>query len=73
MRTGPGYVYSSVLWHADPDCPDAAGKPRDSSRQWTLHRIVDVLVGREYLNGEPPFCPRCIMLEPEPARELVTA
>lgn len=67
-RTGsaPYEAYSSVQWHCDPDCPLAAGRERaDRPGGWTLHRIVDVLVGRERFNGEPPFCRHCIMLDPD--------
>ena len=76
-RSGPYSAYSYHCWHSDPDCPEAAGKERTErvGGGWGLARIVDVLIGREQHSGALPFCPRCIMLEPqpEPARELVTA
>jgi hypothetical protein len=76
-----------LRWHADPGCPDAAGKPRDDGKgyatwrtsahhgPWTVHTVVDVLIGRIDMHGSKPFCPRCVLLEPqpEPARELVKA
>jgi len=48
--------------------PSAAG-----GGAWTVNTVTDVLVGRVHLTSPAPFCPRCVMLEPEPARELVTA
>jgi hypothetical protein len=76
-----------VRWHADPDCPEAAGKPRDDGTglaygrtgpnygPWDTLTIADVLVGRVHLASEPPFGKHCIMLgvPAEPARELVPA
>jgi hypothetical protein len=85
--SGPGTAWKTLTWHSDPDCPAAAGKPRDDGTgcahgrsgpgygDWTVHRVVDVLIGRAQLSSPPPFCARCVMLEdaPEPARDLVTA
>jgi hypothetical protein len=68
-----------LRWHADPDCPDAAGLERDDGEGAAYHRdgpgyetwhpalAADVLVGRVSAGGTmPPFCQRCIMLEPQP-------
>jgi hypothetical protein len=91
--TAPGRMYGPretrhvIEWHADPQCPHAAGKQRyDGTGEgygigwtgpgyetWNAMDATDVLIGRVQLSSPPPFCPRCIMLEPEPARELVTA
>jgi hypothetical protein len=85
--SGPGTTWKTLTWHCDPDCPQAAGKPRDDGDGCAhgrsgpgygtrdVHSITDVLVGRAQLASPPPFCSACIMLEPaaEPARELVTA
>ncbi len=72
-----------LMWHADPECPGAEGKERDDGkdghgayrigRGWTVSRVTDVLAGRVHEASPPPFCPRCIMLQPEPARQLVEA
>jgi hypothetical protein len=76
-----------IRWHADPDCPHAAGRPRDDGTglaygrtglnysTWDTLTIADVLVGRVQWASEPPFCKHCIMLEvaDAPARELVPA
>jgi hypothetical protein len=85
--SGPGTVWKTLTWHADPDCPQAAGKPRDDGAgcahgrsgpgygDWDVHSMVDVLTGRVHLPSPPPFCSHCVMLEDSPAtaRELVTA
>jgi hypothetical protein len=84
---GPGTTWKTLTWHADPGCPQAAGKPRDDGTgcahnrqgpglgQWDVHSVVDVLTGRAQLSSPPPFCGVCIMLEDaaEAARELVPA
>lgn len=62
-----------IRWHADPDCPVAAGGVRDDGqgfaydRDWDINQVVDVLVGRRQVGGQPPFCGQCIMLD-APAR-----
>ena len=85
--SGPGTVWKTVSWHADPECPLAAGKTRDDGvgcahgrsgpgyGDWDVNTAADVLVGRVPWASQPPFCSHCIMLEPaaETARELVTA
>ena len=61
-----------IEWHADPECPDAAGKDRDDGegaawdRGVTVNDVVDVLTHRVQTSGTPPYCKRCIMLEPAP-------
>lgn len=91
---GSRETHQPLMWHCDPDCPEAADKERDDEKDghegyrigrhapsdagggtWTVNTVTDVLVGRVHLSSPPPFCPRCIMLEPAPetARELVTA
>jgi hypothetical protein len=83
--SGPGTVWKTLTWHCDPDCPAAAGKPRDDGDgcahgrsgpgygDWDVHSVADVLIGRVHLASPPPFCGACIMLEPAAARELVSA
>lgn len=85
--SGPGTAWKTVMWHADPECPQAAGKPRDNGTgcahgrsgpgygTWDVNTVADVLVDRVSLASPPPFCAACIMLEAAdaPARELVPA
>lgn len=65
----------TVVWHADPGCPDAEGKERftgDSARNyrgpdyavWTPGDVARALTGLIQVGGSPtPFCARCIMLD----------
>jgi hypothetical protein len=51
-------------WHADPQCPDADGKERDSNPYpaYDVWSVVDILIGRAHPASPPPFCARCIYL-----------
>lgn len=92
LSYGSRETHQPLMWHADPGCPDAAGKERDDGKDghegyridryaptdagggiWDVNSVTDVLTGRVHLSSPPPFCSRCVMLEPESARELVTA
>ena len=65
----------TVVWHADPECPDAAGKARydgegyarnyhHDSGVWTAYDVACVLMGLEQIGCSPtPFCARCVMLD----------
>jgi len=83
-RRGNGPDTHMLRWHADADCPDAAGKERwdgqghpidahgpDGAR-WSAHAIASVLIGVTEYGGSLPVCARCVLLE-APARELVSA
>ena len=93
-RTDPGrYDYASrrnapdthtLCWHADQDCPGAAGRQRwdgqgyaynshgpDGAR-WSAHAIASVLAGVREYGGSLPVCARCVLLE-APAGELAAA
>jgi hypothetical protein len=70
---GRGETWKNIAWHADPQCPAAAGKPRDDSAEWDVHSIVDVLTGRVNRQVPSSFCKHCIMLEADTARELASA
>ena len=81
--TSSGYYsprdpHKVVRWHADPQCPDAAGLEPDDGKgaaygrdgndgkPWTPLTATDALTGRVSYGGELPFCKHCIMLEPRP-------
>lgn len=62
---------AELSWHADPDCPQAAGKERDGSAQ-TWREVLPALLGESHSSGK--WCERCVWLrEPEPARTPVAA
>lgn len=67
----------TVVWHADPECPDAAGKARYDGEgharnyhgpdysAWTPGDVARALMGLIQVGSSPtPFCARCIMLDP---------
>lgn len=61
-------------WHADPQCPEAAGKERKhfaGHAPYGLHAVIDILTGRTEQRSSVPFCRRCIYLDqPAPAESL---
>ena len=63
--TGARRTETVYLWHADPGCPAAAGKDRGSPSwpAYSVHDVVDILIGRKAPEGSPPFCRQCIYLE----------
>jgi hypothetical protein len=85
--SGPRPETKVLRWHADPDCPDAAGLERDDGEGTAYHRdgpgysgpwnpttAADVLVGRVSAGGTmPPFCKHCILLEPRPEETPASA
>jgi hypothetical protein len=77
--SGDSHTRKTLKWHADQECPGAAGKPRWDGHEyatesdWDTWRIADVMIGRVQLASLGPFCPRCVMLEPAADAELVSA
>jgi hypothetical protein len=65
-RGRPARTEETLTYHADPSCPDAAGKDRrpgmDGYLGYTVDTVVDILTGRGSPASPPPFCQRCIYL-----------
>jgi hypothetical protein len=69
---------SRIIWHRDPQCPDAAGRERFSGSgesdgyfrdwrgdPWGSGSIARVIVGLERPSRSPqPFCARCVFGDP---------
>ena len=72
---GRGYGADSerkrLSWHADPQCPHAAGKVREPVTDWAAYsfrRVLSIVTGAEHDGNSPsPLCRTCIYLE-QPAR-----
>jgi hypothetical protein len=65
-----------MLWHCDPECPDAASKERRPDRLgygYTIKTVIDGLIGRTHPHSDGAWCRRCIWLdelaEVEPVNE----
>ena len=65
-----------LSFHADPDCPNAAGKPRGDGvpERYDFWRVLDIVLGRDHDGNDPsPLCRTCIWLEPARAEVMADA
>lgn len=82
-RRGVGPSEHMVVWHSDPDCPDAAEKLAyredegitargyvnfGTYKPWTAYDVARLIMGLDQIGSSPtPFCARCVAGDPSVA------
>jgi hypothetical protein len=66
----PARTENVYRWHADPDCPDAAGKDRaagsDPFGRYSARGVLAMLTGETTEGNSPSWlCRRCVWLDPQ--------